>query len=77
MNAITVIFENGVFRPTEKVELPEGTTVRFELEAISPPIRDLVPPGTSEGQIRIYEILSRRYNSGHHDTAERHNEHQP
>ena len=26
---------------------------------------------------RIYEILSHRYNSGHHDTAERHNEHQP
>ncbi len=77
MNAITAIFENGVFRPTEKVDLPEGTTVRFEPIPVTAPIRDLVPPGTSEGQIRVYEILSRRYNSGHHDTAERHNEHQP
>ena len=24
-----------------------------------------------------YEILGRRFDSGHHDTAERHNEHQP
>ena len=77
MRAITAIFENGVFRPTEKVNLPEGTAVRFEPETIDPPIRDLVPPGTSEGQIRIYEVMSRRYNSGHTDTAERHNEHQP
>jgi hypothetical protein len=27
--------------------------------------------------IRVYEILGRRFDSGHHDTAERHNEHQP
>jgi hypothetical protein len=30
-----------------------------------------------DGMDAIYEILSRRFNSGHHDTAERHNEHQP
>lgn len=77
MKTIGAIFENGVFRPTERVDLPEGTVVRVEPEAVEPSIRDLVPPGTSEGQIRIYEILSRRFNSGHHDTAQRHNEHQP
>ncbi len=77
MSAITAIFENGVFRLTEKVDLPEGTTVRFEPMPVTVPIRDLVPPGTSDGQIRIYEVLSRRGHSGKHATAQRHNEHQP
>ena len=45
---ITAIFENGVFRPIEKVDLPEGTTVRFEPEEVTTSITDLVPPGTSE-----------------------------
>lgn len=31
----------------------------------------------SEGLAEIYEILGRHYSSGHTDTAERHNEHQP
>jgi predicted DNA-binding antitoxin AbrB/MazE fold protein len=77
MKTISAIFENGVFRPIEKVDLPEGTTVRVEPDSDVPLIRDLVPPGTPEGQIRIYENLSRRFSSGKHDTAERHNEHQP
>lgn len=39
-----------------------------------------VPVGPPEEEAhldRVYEIMSRRYRSGHHDTAERHNEHQP
>ena len=31
----------------------------------------------SEGLARVHEILGRRHSSGHTDTAERHNEHQP
>jgi hypothetical protein len=31
----------------------------------------------NEGLAKIYAILGERYNSGHTDTAERHNEHQP
>jgi hypothetical protein len=31
----------------------------------------------SEGLAKIDEILGRRHSSGHIDTAERHNEHQP
>ena len=27
------------------------------------------------GMDEIYEVLSRRFRSGHHDTAQRHNEH--
>jgi len=76
MKTITAIFENGVFRPTEKVDLPEGTTVRIEPDDTLE-VRDMVPPGTSEAQIRIYENLARRFHSGNSDTAERHNEHQP
>jgi len=34
-------------------------------------------PPISEGLAEIYAILGERYNSGHTDTAERHNEHQP
>ncbi len=84
MSTITAIYENGVFRPTGPVDLPEGTAVLIEIEPVSPPsadvsinVRSLVPAGTDEGSIRIYEILGRRFDSGHHDTAERHNEHQP
>jgi predicted DNA-binding antitoxin AbrB/MazE fold protein len=81
MKTITAIYENGVVRPTEPVDLPPGTSVRLEVVARgpseAPPVAELVPPGTPEGLARIYEVLSRRYDSGHPDTAEQHNEHQP
>ena len=31
----------------------------------------------SEGLANVYAILGERYDSGHKDTAARHNEHQP
>jgi predicted DNA-binding antitoxin AbrB/MazE fold protein len=74
---IQAVYENGVFRPTEPVKLPEGTMVQVHTPEEVVDVRALVPPGTDEGLIRIYEILGRRFDSGHHDTAERHNEHQP
>ena len=74
---ITAIFENGVFRPTEKVDLPEGVTVRFEPEEIGTPNLAPAVPTPSDGQLKIYDVLTRRFNSGSHDLAERHNEHQP
>ena len=71
MKPIHAIYENGVFRPTEPVDLPEHTEVRVE-------------PRTVEGHRaeeaaldRVYEILSRRYDSGRSDVAARHDEHQP
>ena len=73
---IRAIYENGVFRPMETVKLAEGTPVDLQVMEVVD-VRSLVPPGTDEGLIRIYEILGRRFDSGHHDTAERHNEHQP
>jgi predicted DNA-binding antitoxin AbrB/MazE fold protein len=74
MATITAVFENGVFRPLGPVQLPEHTRVEFE-----PKIQVAVPApeAGSEGLARVYDVLSRRYRSGHSDTAERHNEHQP
>ena len=69
MKSIHAIYENGVFRPLEPVELPEHARVLVEPEEPT--------GGASDAQKEIDEILSRRYRSGHHDTAERHNEHQP
>lgn len=77
MAMITAIYENGVFRPTGPVDLPEGTTVHVLAPDAVLDVRALVPPGTDEDLIWVYEILAQRFDSGHHDTAERHNEHQP
>ena len=74
---IRAVFENGVFRPTESINLAEGAVVELEVIGEAVDVRALVPPGTDEGLIQAYEILSRRFDSGHRDTAERHNEHQP
>ena len=73
---IHAIYENGVFRPVEPVDLPDRTAVQFEPRVIADQSE---PPHASmpEGLAKIYEILGRRYSSGHTDTAARHNEHQP
>ena len=80
MKTIHAIYENGVFTPTEEVDLPERCEVtfapqpvkgtRFEPRSVPAEIDD-------DGMKRIYEILSERYSSGETDVAERHNEHQP
>ena len=64
------VFEGGVFRPLDKVTLPENTQYEFEP-------RPVATDEAGDDMDEIYEVLSRRYNSGHTDTAERHNEHQP
>ncbi len=67
---VHAIYENGVFRPTESVDLPEKTPVEFEPRVVT-------PPPMSPGLAKAYAILGERYSSGYTDTAERHNEHQP
>ncbi|MGO8745964.1 MAG: antitoxin AF2212-like protein [Thermoguttaceae bacterium] len=72
---VRAINENGVFRPVEAVELPDNTAVELELR-----IRREEEPAQapmSEGLANVYAILGERYDSGHKDTAARHNEHQP
>ena len=66
---IRAIYENGVFRPTEPVDLPEKTTVEVT-----------VPESRAQGrdnQEAIFALLRESYPSGESDVAERHNEHQP
>ena len=67
---IQAVFENGVFRPTEKVELPDNCEVLVEIRRVKEVAR--VPTLDD-----VYAILAQRHNSGEHDLAERHNEHQP
>lgn len=69
METIHAIFERGVFRPIDSVVLPENCKVEFELRIVNAP--------EDQDLDAIHAILDLRYNSGEHDVAERHNEHQP
>ncbi len=68
MGTIHAIYENGVFRPTEPITLPEHSQVEFEPRLVIP--REV--PTLQD----VYAILAKRYESGESATAERHNEHQ-
>jgi len=67
---IHAVYENGVFRPTEKVELPSPCEVEVEVRQINAAV-------SKASLDDVYAILGRRHSSGEHDLAERHNEHQP
>ena len=67
---IHAVYENGVFRPTEPVNLPDRCEVEVEVRTVKE--RPSIPSLDD-----VYEILGRRHASGEHDLAERHNEHQP
>jgi predicted DNA-binding antitoxin AbrB/MazE fold protein len=68
---VRAIYENGVFKPREKVDLPDKVEVDFEPRVVS------ANTAPSAAMAKIYEILSRRYETGDTDLAERHNDHQP
>lgn len=69
MSTIHAVYENGVFRPTQPVELPEACEVEFEPR--------IVGGQTAAPLDGIYAVLDERYASGQTDTAARHDEHQP
>jgi len=71
MGTVHAVFEDGVFRPQDAVELPEGSEVEFEPRIVRGPGRD------GDALSNVYDILSRRFESGEHDVAAWHNEHQP
>ena len=75
-STVHAIYEKGVFRPVEPVDLPDNTPVEFEPRVLTE-APEIPPPSMSEGLAKVYEILGRRYHSGYTDTAARHNEHQP
>lgn len=67
MKVVHAVFENGVFRPRESVELPEGSVVEFEPR--------LVPGATPESQgpdrshwARVHALLSQSIETGESDT---------
>ncbi|HYN19824.1 MAG TPA: antitoxin family protein [Thermoanaerobaculia bacterium] len=67
---IHAIYENGVFRPKEPVDLPESSEVEVELRRVT--------PSSGERQLDvIYTLLESRFESGDKDVAARHDEHQP
>lgn len=72
MNTIHAVYENGVFKPTEPVDLPEHCKVRVE-----PELKDSEDERRSQIQAEIYEILGERYESDDPFGSERHDEHQP
>ncbi len=70
MKTIHAIYEQGVFRPREAVELPERTEVEFEPK--------IVGNGPSDtGDMRgIIEVMSHSYPTGDRELSARHDEHQ-
>jgi predicted DNA-binding antitoxin AbrB/MazE fold protein len=69
MPVIHAVYENGVFRPKEPVDLPESSEVEVELRIVTP---------SGERQLdAIYALLGARFESGENDVAARHDEHQP
>lgn len=77
MSTIRAVYEGGVFRPVEPVDLPEGSVVEF-LDKATPPAGPSIPNLDWDEKLdAVYEILSRRYSGGDPSVSARHNEHQP
>ena len=72
MTTVNAIFRNGMFQPTERVELPENSRVQLQVECV-----DSEASGASKAVDEIYRIMGLRFHSGERDVAERHDEHQP
>lgn len=70
MRPIQAIYEDGVFRPTEPVDLPEHCRVEFEPRIIE---TEQAPASLDE----VYSVLRERFESGESDVTARHDEHQP
>jgi predicted DNA-binding antitoxin AbrB/MazE fold protein len=71
MKTIRAVYEKGVFRPLDDVELPERTKVEFEPKVIRS------EQESQKAMKKIYELLSESCETGDPFLAARHNEHQP
>ena len=76
MKSIRAVYENGVFRPMDEVDLPEHCEVTIEPVPVDPDLARIMKVDPAAMQ-RIYDIMSEEFDSGRTDLAERHNEHQP
>ncbi|MBN2577911.1 MAG: DUF104 domain-containing protein [Pirellulales bacterium] len=70
MKSVHAHFENGIFRPTEQVDLPEHCEVVFVPTIVEPKL----DKDSSRGD--LYAILSRSYETGQNNLAARHDEFQ-
>jgi predicted DNA-binding antitoxin AbrB/MazE fold protein len=68
---IHATYRNGVFTPSEPVDLPDGAEVNVDVHIVQG------NGAASPAMAKVYEILSRRHDGGQRDLAERHDEHQP
>jgi hypothetical protein len=55
--------------------VPEGQEVEVQVKIVPP--SPTLQPAMTPGLTSIYAILGERFDTGEHDIAERHNEHQP
>lgn len=70
MKSVHAIYERGVFRPLDVVDLPDRCHVEFEPRLIE---TEAAVPSLDD----VYAVLNKRFESGESDVAARHNEHQP
>jgi predicted DNA-binding antitoxin AbrB/MazE fold protein len=70
MKTIHAVFEHGVFRPLDPVELPEASHVEFEPKVIA---QRPSAPSLDD----VYAVLGQSFDTGETDIAARHDEHQP
>ena len=61
MGTVHAVFENGVFRPSDPVALPEGCEVEFDPRIV------VGGDGNGDALSNVYEILCRRFDSGERD----------
>ena len=64
MNTVRAVYEGGVFRPIDAVDLPEHTRVEFEPR--------VVEFFEADAMAQAFEILSHFYDTGQTDLASRH-----
>lgn len=78
MKTIQAVYENGVFRPLEPVNLPEACKVRLHAESSEAHERagEAVEAAARAADTEIHGMLRQRFRSGKPDLSARHNEHQ-
>jgi predicted DNA-binding antitoxin AbrB/MazE fold protein len=68
---VHAIYENGVFKPTEALDLPDQCQVEFEFRIVDE------TKGEDRALDDVYAVLSESFEGGQFDDAARHNEHLP
>lgn len=70
---IKAIYEGGVFKPLESVQLAEHTRV----DVMVADIAATAPSDPVKRQAEMWSLLAQRFDGGDPQVAQRHNEHQP